>query len=189
MADPYGVAVVVGSVRADRIGPVVARWFLERLDDHGARAVDVIDLAELDLPAALTGGDDSELFGKRIEQADAVVVVTPEYNHGYPGALKTAVDTAYREWFAKPVGFVSYGGSSGGLRAVEQLRAVFAELHVVTMQTGVAIPRVHEAFDDSGTLRRPERAEAAASRMLRQLDWWAEALAAARAHRPYELVE
>src|SRR5262245_59793575 len=111
MLDSYAVVVIVASVRVDRIGPVVARWFLSQVDKHVDGCIDVVDLAELELPGDLGGGADSERFAKRIQQADAVVIVTPEYNHGYPGPLKTAIDTAYREWFAKPVGFVSYGGS------------------------------------------------------------------------------
>jgi NAD(P)H-dependent FMN reductase len=165
MPDTYGIAVIVASVRVDRIGPVVARWFLRQVGKHTKASIDLIDLAELELPGDLGGGAGSERFVKRIQQADAVVIVTPEYNHGYPGPLKTAIDTAYREWFAKPVGFVSYGGSSGGLRAVEQLRGVFGEL------------------------LRPRHAESAAGTMLRQLDWWARALATARTDRPYEFAQ
>jgi len=66
--------------------------------------------------------------GQAKQRNDAFVVVTPEYNHGYPGPLKTAIDSVGREWHAKPVGFVCYGGLSGGLRAVEQLRIVFASV-------------------------------------------------------------
>jgi NAD(P)H-dependent FMN reductase len=189
MSDADNLAVVVGSVRAERIGPVVARWFLRQVSKHVDASVDLIDLAELELPDDLGGGGDAERFAKRIQQADAVVIVTPEYNHGYPGPLKTAIDTAYREWFAKPVGFVSYGGSSGGMRAVEQLRGVFGELHVVTMQTGVLIPHVYDAFDADGQMRSPQQAEVAAGTMLRQLDWWSRALARARHDRPYEFAE
>ncbi|RKN49126.1 NADPH-dependent FMN reductase [Micromonospora endolithica] len=186
MRDPYSLAVITASVRADRIGPTVARWFLRHLDRHTDAVVDHVDLAELNLPDDLAGGGDAERFTKRVEQADAFVVVTPEYNHGYPGPLKTAVDTPYEQWRAKPLGFVSYGGASGGLRAVEQLRNVFAELHVPTMRTSVLIPNVHDAFDDDGELRDPAPVEAALAEMVRQLNWWARTLAAARADRPYD---
>ncbi len=72
-------------------------------------------------------------------EADAFLVVTPEYNHGYPAALKELIDSVYEPWHAKPVAFVSYGGASGGIRAVEQLRQVFAELHAVTLRDGVQL--------------------------------------------------
>lgn len=96
--------------------------------------LDVIDLADTRVPSA-------EL-ADRIGAADAFVVVTPEYNHSYPGPLH-AIDSVGEQWRAKPVGFVSYGGVSGGLRAVEPLRVVFAELHAVTIRErlrGLATP-------------------------------------------------
>jgi hypothetical protein len=73
-----------------------------------------------------------------IDAADAFVVVTPEYNHSYPASLKHAIDMAHGEWNTKPVAFVSYGGISGGLRAVEALRLVFAELHATTIRDTVS---------------------------------------------------
>ncbi|MFI5837704.1 NADPH-dependent FMN reductase [Micromonospora sp. NPDC051300] len=182
---PYLLAVITASVRPDRIGPTVTRWLLRRLDQHPAAEVDHVDLADLDLPGDLAGGGDAEEFTERIARADAFVVVTPEYNHGYPGPLKTAIDTAYVEWRAKPLGFVSYGGTSGGLRAVEQLRGVLAELHVPTMRTGVLVPDVHAAFDARGELRRPGPAESGLAGMLGQLDWWADTLRRGRTERPY----
>ena len=186
MSSPQQFAVIIGSVRKDRIGPAVARWFLGQIEARTPAAVDVIDLAQLCLPDDLGGGGDAETFTKRIERADAVVVVTPEYNRGYPGALKTAIDTVTDQWRVKPVAFVSYGGRSGGLRAVEQLRLVFAELHVVTVQATVSLPDVWDQLDEHGHLERPERAASAADRMLRQLSWWATTLRHARSHQPYD---
>jgi NAD(P)H-dependent FMN reductase len=139
--------------------------------------VDVVDL--LGLPE----GE----FAGRVGLADAVVVVTPEYNHSFPGALKTQIDTAYREWQAKPVGFVSYGGVSGGLRAVEQLRLVFAELGGVTVRETVSFHGPHGQFDGAGVLREPAAAEGAVKRLLDQLVWWGVTLREARAVRPYQV--
>lgn len=184
MNEPLHLAVIVASVRKDRVGPAVARWFLGEVNNRADAKVDLIDLADLTLPDDLAGGGDAEVFTKRIDRAEAIVVVTPEYNRGYPGALKTAIDTALPEWRAKPVGFVSYGGISGGLRAVEQLRNIFAELHVVTMQASVSLPYVWEQLDEQGNLRQPQRA--ASATLLRQLTWWANALRHAKAVSPYD---
>ncbi len=186
MNEPLHVAVIVASVRKDRVGPAVARWFLGEVDSRTDAEVDLLDLADLTLPDDLGGGGDAEVFTKRIDRAEAIVVVTPEYNRGYPGALKTAIDSALPEWRAKPVGFVSYGGISGGLRAVEQLRSVFAELHAVTMQTAVSLPYVWDQLDEHGNLRQPQRAASAAGTLLRQLTWWANALRHAKALTPYD---
>src|SRR5215475_9237501 len=129
-------------------------------------------------------GRDHELQ-RRIGACDAFLVVTPEYNHGYPAPLKALIDSVGAEWQAKPVAFVSYGGVSGGLRAVEQLRQVFAELHAVTVRDAVSFAGAWEQFDANGALRSPERAERSMEAMLRRLRWWAAALANARRAVPY----
>lgn len=178
---PITVAVIIGSVRAGRLAPIVARWFLERAHHHQGIAVDVVDLADLDLPADHGDGGDSEAFRDRIDVADAVVVITPEYNRGYPGYLKIAIDTAREQWANKPVAFVAYsGGAAGGLRAVEQLRAVFTELEATTIRESVSFPFVEDHFDEGGAPANPQRSGAAATSMLTQLTWWARALRAAR---------
>ncbi|MGH3852838.1 MAG: NADPH-dependent FMN reductase [Pseudonocardiaceae bacterium] len=173
----HALAVIVGSVRAGRFGPVVAGWFVGQAKQRDDVTVDVIDLANTPIP--------STNFASRISAADAFVVVTPEYNHGYPGPLKTAIDSLGPQWRAKPVGFVSYGGLSGGLRAVEQLRLVFAELHAVTIRETVSFHGAHERFDEHGAPRDPEAANTAAGVLLDQLAWWAHALRHARAAHPY----
>jgi NAD(P)H-dependent FMN reductase len=129
--------------------------------------------------------EDSASVQKRIAEADAFIVVTPEYNHGYPAPLKSLIDSVGAEWRGKPVAFVSYGGISGGLRAVEQLRLVFAELHTVTMQNSVSFASAWEQFDGDGVLQQPERAERSMATMLAQLRWWAVALRDARRKIPY----
>ncbi|MQA15478.1 MAG: NADPH-dependent FMN reductase [Pseudonocardiaceae bacterium] len=176
-ADRFQLAVIVGSVREGRFGPVVADWFVGQAKQRDDATVDVIDLADTPVPGAT--------FTDRIATADAYVLVTPEYNHSYPGPLKHAIDSLGRPWHAKPVGFVSYGGLSGGLRAVEPLRLVFAELHAVTIRETVSFHRAGEQFDEHGTPRDPDAVNTAAAVLLDQLAWWAQTLKTARADRPY----
>ena len=143
---------------------------------------------EVLLQAAVHQGDAHPGSGnlwQRMAAADAFVVVTPEYNHGYPAALKSLIDSVGAEWQAKPVAFVSYGGVSGGLRAVEQLRLVFAELHAVTIRDSVSFAGAWEQFDDAGKLRQPERAGKSMATLLARLHWWAIALRNARGSIPY----
>jgi NAD(P)H-dependent FMN reductase len=173
----FALAVIVGSVRKGRFGPVVADWFVGQAKQRDDLSVDVIDLADTSIPSAD--------FTSRIAAADAFVVVTPEYNHGYPGPLKTAIDSVGREWQAKPVGFVCYGGLSGGLRAVEQLRIVFAELHTVTIRETVSFHGAHARFDHHGAPREPTAVNTAAALLLDQLAWWARPLQHTRATHPY----
>ncbi|MFC9126860.1 NADPH-dependent FMN reductase [Streptomyces sp. NPDC057099] len=186
---PLHVTLVVGSNRHGRFGPVVADWLLDRLRNRDDLVTEVVDVAETDLPMSFERTPDATatLSGitPKLARADAFVVLTPEYNHSYPAGLKNLVDWHFTEWRAKPVALVSYGGLSGGLRAVEHLRQVFAELHAVTLRDTVSFHNAGTSFDDTGALRDPTGPNAAAKTMLDQLVWWGEALRDARAARPY----
>lgn len=188
---PLKLAVIIGSNRDGRFGPTVANWFLSRAARRDDFTVDVVDLADADLPTALSYSPSPEVRAElakltpKLAAADAFVVVTPEYNHSYPAGLKNLIDWHGVEWHAKPVGFVSYGGLSGGLRAVEHLRQVFAELHAVTLRDTVSFHGPWGQFDESGRHTDPEAPEAAAKSLLTQLAWWAHALRDAKAVRPF----
>lgn len=183
----FNIVVIVGSTREGRFAPTVADWFVTQASERADMAIDVIDLADVELPSVYPRHPSSAIaaYVANIGRADGFVVVTPEYNHGYPASLKQAIDLAYHEWQAKPVAFVSYGGMAGGLRAVEQLRQVFAELHATTVRDTVSFHLAQAAFDGAGKLVDPSGPAAAAKTMLDQLAWWASALRTARATRPY----
>jgi NAD(P)H-dependent FMN reductase len=185
-ADTLRVAVIIGSTREGRRGPVVAGWFVEELERRSDVHVDVVDLAAAELPARLPTTPDAAMsaFADRVGRADAFVVVTPEYNHGYPASLKAAIDCAREEWYAKPVAFVAYGGAAAGVRAVEQLRQVFAGLRAVTMYETVSIPNVWDAFDAEGRPVDGGSLVVAAKTMVDELVWWADTLRAGRRARP-----
>jgi NAD(P)H-dependent FMN reductase len=186
---PLRLAVVIASTREGRFGPTIGDWFVEQVRGRDLE-LDVLDLADAALPDRLTGygtptPDAVAAVTPRLAAADAFVLVTPEYNHSYPAPVKTLIDWHFTEWQAKPVGFVSYGGLSGGLRAVEHLRGVLAELHAVTVRDTVSF---HGAWDRFGPDARPvdpDGCAAAAKSMLDQLAWWARALREARAAHPY----
>ncbi|WP_227983655.1 NADPH-dependent FMN reductase [Nocardia spumae] len=185
------LAVIVGSVRDGRFGPVVADWFAEQARRHDDFEVQVVDLAEVDLPLALPAV--SPLMEPNpvrpqgmlplthaLDEADAVVIVTPDINRSYPASIKLAIDWHFTQWNDKPIGFVGYGGKSGGLYAIGHLRQVFNELNAHTVRDYVAFPRYFELFDADGALRDPAPSEAAARAMLDQLHRWAVPLAAMR---------
>lgn len=171
------LALIYGSTREGRYCDRVTQWAADQIGGRGEFTLDPIDPARLNLPERheRVAGPAVVDLKRRIDRADAFVIVTPEYNHGYPAPLKFLIDSAYDEWQAKPVGFVSYGGQSGGMRAVEQLRQVFAELHAVTVRDQVALINVWEQVDAAGELREPERANRAMATMLSQLNWWRDA--------------
>ncbi|OEJ98223.1 NADPH-dependent FMN reductase [Streptomyces thermolilacinus SPC6] len=187
---PLRLAVIVGSNREGRFAPVITDWFVSRARQRADFRVDVLDLAGTDLPTSLSYDPPPAVRAELakvsplLAAADAFVVLTPEYNHSYPAALKNLIDWHYSEWQAKPVAFVSYGGISGGLRAVEHLRQVFAELHAVTVRDTVSFPNAGGLFDDDG-LKDPIGPDGAAKKMLDQLGWWARALRTARTAHPY----
>ncbi|MFG1966874.1 NADPH-dependent FMN reductase [Nonomuraea sp. NPDC049028] len=188
------IAVILGSTREGRFGTGVASWVIDHIARRADMSADLIDLVETPLPtvfpvlgqppAAQEAKDLLAAVSPRLAAADAFVIVTPEYNHSFPAPLKNAIDWHSREWHAKPVGFVSYGAFSAGLRAVEHLRLVLAELHAVTIRDGVGFQRAWEQFDGEGRAVDPA-ADTAATTMLDQLAWWAHALREAKAIRPY----
>lgn len=183
---PIRIAAIVASTREGRFAPVITSWFREQVRHRTDVEVDVIDLDELDIPMVFgtAARRAVEPVRERLALADAFVVITPEYNHSFPAALKQFLDLFKEEWQAKAASFVSYGGMSGGLRALEHLRAVFAELHTVTIRDVVSFHNPWLMFDD-GELRDPDQPNAAAKVMLDELSWFGRALRAARAEHPY----
>jgi NAD(P)H-dependent FMN reductase len=171
---PLRLALLVRNSEPGKFGTVLAEWFARQVDARDDFKLDLIDLARTplaDLPA-------------RIDEADAIVIVSPEYNHGYPGDLKSAIDAVRRPWYAKPVAFLVYGGRSGGLRAAEQLRQVFGELHAVTIRETLSFHQPTDPFTPDGTPLDPTT-PAAAAILLTQLAWWSRPLREARAAAPY----
>ncbi|HET6395324.1 MAG TPA: NAD(P)H-dependent oxidoreductase, partial [Pseudoxanthomonas sp.] len=170
--DTLRLALLYGSDRPLRFCDTVAAWAHARATALGGWKIDRLD------PATPSGRDGPSLL-RRVREADAFLVVTPEYNHGYPAALKAMIDAVYTQWQAKPVAFVSYGGLSGGLRAVEQLRQVFASLHAVPLRDGVSFAHARDQFAADGTLPRDHPAHEAMRLSLSRLRWWAGALRSA----------
>ncbi|MCD7441499.1 NAD(P)H-dependent oxidoreductase [Streptomyces lincolnensis] len=190
--NPLKIGVLVASIRPGRFADKVADWFVSEAGRRDDMEVHVIDLAEPvlaeELRLSLYGAgapDGGPRLAARIGELDGFVVVTPEYNHGYPAGLKLAIDQVYAEWRAKPVGFVAYGGMAGGQRAVEQLRQVFAELHAVTLRDTVSFPMAWERFDEQGRPYDEDGAAKAATVLLDQLAWWGATLREGRAVRAY----
>ncbi|MBP2365678.1 NADPH-dependent FMN reductase [Pseudonocardia parietis] len=187
--------VLVSSVRQGRFGHVVGSWVADRAREHGGFDVEVVDLVDVDLPLALPDGSPKNDDGtyprppgmapltRALERADAVLVVTPEYNHSYPASLKAAIDWHFTQWTAKPVAFASYGGASGGRHAVLHLENVLTELHAVPLRDGLSFNEYYLNWDD-GQPGDPA-AQTQAKVVLDLLQWWASALSRARAQAPY----
>jgi NAD(P)H-dependent FMN reductase len=185
------IQVILGSTRKGRRGENVARWVLERALAAEAFSAELLDLADYPLPfyeettspAGHHGNyalDVQRRFVAKIAQADGYIIVTPEYNHGYPAALKNALDHGYYEWNNKPTAFVSYAGTAiGGSRAVEQLRLVAIELQMAPIRESVHVGAVRQIFDEQGQMTADTYDQRLAA-LFRQLRWWGDALKAAR---------
>lgn len=188
MAGQKRIGVILGSIREGRVNDRVAFWVVGQLERHGF-ATRLIDPADPDLlPVQMGDAAAIERLRLRMADLDGFVIVTPEYNHAEPGHLKTLIDSVTAEWFARPVGLIGYGGLSGGLRAVEALRIILAELHTVTLRDTVSFNSPWRRLDAEGRIEDPAEAEAAEAAMAifaHRLGWWADALADARAARPY----
>ncbi len=186
MGQDIRVALIYGSTRIGRFCDTVARWAAAQVDASQLFVLDSIDPAQ-EAGEPTRDRANGLSLNERLHKADAFIVVTPEYNHGYPAPLKALIDSSGTAWQAKPVAFVSYGGVSGGLRAVEQLRLVFAELDAVAIRDSVSFASAWEQFDSTGVLlTAPERANRSMRKLLERLRWWAVALQNARSSSPYQ---
>ncbi len=181
--------VVIGSTRPGRIGPSIAAWVADRAETHGGFDVEIVDLADVDLPLFDEPNhprlsDYHHAHTKRwsaiVARGDAFVFVCPEYNHGINAALKNALDFLYHEWQRKAVGFVSYGGVSAGTRAVQQLKQVATALRMVPIVESVYLPFAAAHLDADGVFQPGEDAELAATAMLDETQRWTEATAQMR---------
>lgn len=177
--------VVVASTRPGRAGLPVAEWFVEEAKRSGTFSVRMADLMEVDLPLLdepqhpVLGQytkDHTRLWSQMVDRADAFVFVMPEYNFSMTAPLKNALDYLAREWHYKPVGLVSYGGVSGGLRAAQAVKQVVTTLKMMPIPEAIAVAMVRQYIGDDGRFAgTPEMAEAART-MLAELRRWADAL-------------
>jgi NAD(P)H-dependent FMN reductase len=184
--------IVIASTRPGRVGLPVAEWFTGVAEEHGAFELDVVDLAELDLPFMDEPNhprlrryehQHTKDWSARVDAADAFVFITPEYNHGFNAPLKNAIDFLHEEWRYKPVGFVSYGGVAAGTRAMQMLKPVVSVLKMTPVSEAVNIPFVAKLIDDDGRLEPDETMKPAAVAMLAELERMTGALGTLRGGR------
>ncbi len=184
--------VIVASTRPGRLGLPIANWAIAEIEKQGGFEVDVADLALIDL--AMLDEPHHPVHRKytkphtiawseRVDAADAVLIVTPEYNYAMPGSLLNALDFLYHEWNYKPVAFISYGGMSGGMRAVQMAKQVVTTLKMVPLAEAVNIHMVPKYMHD-GQFVPDETIENNLKKVLGELTRWAAALHAMRVAQP-----
>jgi NAD(P)H-dependent FMN reductase len=185
------IAIIVGSTRPGRKAADVAAWVHGIAAQRSDAEFEIVDLADFELPvydepvppsmgAPYTHAH-TQRWSDAISRFDGYVVVTPEYNHSVPGALKNALDFLYPEWNDKAAGFVSYG-VAGGTRAVEHLRAIMGELKVADVRAQVGLSLITD-FENWSVLRPADQQVEALGTLLDQVVSWSSALRAVREAR------
>lgn len=179
------IQLILGSTRNGRLGKQVAEWVFGELKNIPTIAgikvnVEMLDLLKWNLPMYQEPFEEAvNKWKAKVAEADGYIIVTPEYNHGYPAVLKNALDYPSAEWNKKPVAFVGYSdGMSAGIRSVEQLRLVCIQLQMAPIRRAMYFPEADKNFV-GGRPKDP----ASKRRLLDLLDelvWWAYALKSAR---------
>lgn len=147
---PIKLKIIIGSTRKNRFSEKPAHWIFDEAKKITGVEAELLDLRNYPLPffdEPVSPSYAKEPFENeivkqwtaKIKDGDAFIVVTPEYNHGYPAVLKNAMDYVFKEWHNKPIGFIGYG-SVGGARSIEQLRQVVIELQMTPIRTAIHIP-------------------------------------------------
>jgi NAD(P)H-dependent FMN reductase len=170
--------IVIASTRPGRVGLPVGNWFADLARSDGRFEVELVDLAELALPLLDEPHhprlknytkEHTQLWSSTVEGADAIVLVTSEYNYGYPASLKNAIDYLHNEWRHKALGYVSYGGIAAGTRAVQQLKQVTQAVGLVSAQVIVNIAWVGTKITEDGEFGADDATNQAATAMLDEL--------------------
>ena len=189
--------VIIGSTRPGRAADLVAPWVIDRAKNHGGFDVEVLDLRDWALPMFTETfeslGDISDptysspvvrSWNHKIAEADAFLVITPEYNHSVPAVLKNAIDSVFFSFAFrnKPIAAVGYsGGTAGGVRAIEHLAQIAVEAEMMPLRTAPIFPQVFQAFTPEHQPVNPV-AEISLQIALDDLKWWSEVLEKARAN-------
>jgi len=177
--------IIIASTRPGRVGPVFARWFENFAREHSRFAPVLVDLADFNLPVfdepkhprlGQYEKDHTKAWAASVDAADAFVFVTPEYDYFAPPALVNAITFLSREWQYKPAGFLSYGGISGGLRAVQTEKLLLTSLKVVPIPEGVPLPNYPQFLNEDGAFVPNDMVTGGARIMLDELHRWSVAL-------------
>lgn len=187
MHNMYKLKIISSTVRPGRKGPVVAAWITELAKQHGKFDVEFLDLGEINLPMMNEPNhpvlkkyqhEHTQWWSAKIEEADAFIFVTAEYDYNYPAPLRNALEYLFHEWGYKPAAIVSYGGISGGTRATNALKADLSTFRIVPLAESVHFPFFQTHINDQNEFEANEVVHKSADNMLKQLARWAKGLKA-----------
>jgi len=178
MDRPLFIPVILGTVRKGRASENIAKFVFEQVKKREGVESELIDIRELNFPADDAGEQIKDAkFSAACERADGLVIVTPEYNHAFPGMLKHALDSNLKEYIHKAVGVcgVSAGGF-GGTRGVQSLLPVLRELGLVTIFWDGNFSGAQQLFDDAGNMKDRDVHEKRMDKFLGELIWMSKVL-------------
>ena len=184
------IAIIVGSTRPNRVSPQVAKWVLELAKKRGDATYEIVDIADYDLPVldepmppsmGNYAHGHTKRWSETVASYDGYVFITPEYNHSISGSLKNAIDFVYHEWTNKVAGFVSYG-STGGVRAVEHMRGVMAEIQIADVRAHVSMSLATD-FENWTVFKPAAGHETQLNVLLDQLLAWGQAMKGLRGEK------
>ena len=185
----YSLKIIIASTRPGRKGISVANWFIETVKKYPDFNVEVLDLAEINLPFIDEPNhprlqqytkEHTKQWSHTIDSADAFVFIIPEYNYSMPPTLLNAIDFLYKEWNYKPVGLVSYGGISGGTRSAQMSKQVMTAVKLMPLAEGVTLPFFTKNIDDNERFNSNELIDKSVAVMMKELLRWTAALQSIR---------
>jgi NAD(P)H-dependent FMN reductase len=181
----YNLGIMITSSRPGRKGPLIADWIFEAAKNHPGFNTKILDLGEINLPfmdelyqpiMRKYEHQHTKDWSKMVDETDAFVIVTPEYNHGFTAVFKNAIDYLHQEWKYKPVGLVSYGGGAAGTRAVQMMKPVLSALSMTPLSEAVSIPFFTKLINEEGKFMPDEHLNRSADTMFKSLLKWTETL-------------
>ncbi len=186
----FNLKIITSTVRPGRKGPIIANWIAAQAQESGLFNTEVLELGEINLPVMNEPVhpamkqytlDHTKAWSTKIEEADAFIFVTAEYDYSYPAPLKNALEYLVQEWAIKPAAIVSYSiGAFAGVRAAKELKNDLLSLKCVSIAEMVNIPFLNEYVAEDGTFNPNEQIVKAAKTMLPQLNKWAKGLESIR---------
>ncbi len=179
------LSIVIGSTRPTRKGIVLAEWITSLAKENGQFHVKVLDLKNINLPFMNEQHHPrlkqyeyvhTQNWSREVDSSDAFIFVSPEYNYGYAAPLKNAIDYLFFEWQYKPVGFVTYGGISGGIRALQLIKPVVTALNMMPLVEAVNVPNFTKFIDKDGRFAATEDHGKTAQALLSSIVSWSGAM-------------
>lgn len=154
---PLSIPVILGTTRKGRMSAHAARFMVGQIEGRAGVTTELIDISKLPMPIDDAGeGIKDPMFSEKMAMADGLVIVTPEYNHSFPGLLKHVLDSCLKEYIHKPAGIVGVSaGPFGGVRVIQDFLPVLRELGLVNIFWDVNFGNVGKVFDESGNLLDP----------------------------------